>query len=472
LKLPRDIKKEKYGRRIQSSKSSSTVSEATPERVPSRALAIVARNDPGSEVFIERFTQKHCKSDVSEEWLPVDDRKLDTLRGILAALKEENQATQLLKRESDDRQASLDLQATMKSVKEREEACKALELVFEDKKAELKEDIVRNEKQLQMMEANIEKGERKSKEEQAECKRLDHEMNAVECAIKEHEEGRAAEEKQIERAAEHKAFLESVVQECEEDFEGDIKVLMNRFHTLRDEKESLHSRNSALASQLNQVREEMLKVQAELQTEQMMGSSRLHESQVALERLRSENKELEQKLNRMLEDRELRKSQVGVIQMAIEQLFTRIRETCRLPQRKVDLLAKVEDIKYAPVRSGLDARLHAKLTQIILRVKDLRDMSEKVRAIVEKEHVPQVHSGLLDEDVNILDKVQFVSYLHNVAGEVVHSTTNSNGFSGNVAASASGSSKGAKAPRRSASRQGAQTPPLDEGEPAAGRDSR
>jgi len=415
LRLPQDIKVVKSGRHGKPpprsrglTPSSSETSSTRVSSAPSRALAIVARNDPSSGAFVEKFTHKHCRSDVSEEWKQVDDRKLDALRGILAALKEENQATQLLKHESNDRQAGSELEEMRASVKMRLEACKEQESEFEEKKAKLRGCVLKYEKSLTLMQTNIEKGDRKSKEELQECRRLDAEIKGVTNYIQDHEEGRRDEEAKIARASGHKAFLESVVQECEEDFEGDIKVLMNRYHTLDAEKRALHMRNTALATQLNQVREESLKVQTELQTDLMMDSSRLHEAQVALEKHRSESGELEQRLNRMVEDKELRKSQVAVIQMAIEQIFERILNSCRLKQRKDAMLAEVEDRKFAPVRGDKgDARLDAKLNQIIVRVRDLKDMSEKVKTQVDQEKKKNEGPTLVDE-VDILSKVQFV----------------------------------------------------------------
>lgn len=367
------------------------------EHTPSRALAIVARNDPDAAAFIEKFTKKHCKIHVSDEWEKVDDRKLDKLRGILDALKEENQATQLLKKESEDRQAGQALEGTRASVKKRLEECKAQEALFEEKQAELRRHVMENEKSLRLMETNIEKGEKKAKDEAVECKRLDTEIAAVLRDIKEHQDGKTFEQQQIARAKQHKAFLENVVLE-EEDFEGDIKVLMNRYDRLDAEKQSLHLRNTQLEGQLNQVREELAKVQAELQTEQMMSSSRLHESQVALERHVAESNNLDQDLNRMLEEKELNKSKVGVILMAIEQIFTRAVQSCRLKQRREAMLSEVD---------GKDAKLESQLNQIIARVKDLRDMSDKVRKHLDSQKPVQVASTLDEGD--LMDKVEIVT---------------------------------------------------------------
>lgn len=463
LRLPKDIKSDKLGRHAAKSRSrgitpcSSEAASERASRAPSRALSIVARNDPSSGAFVEKFTHQHCRSDVSEEWKQVDDGKLDALRGILAALKEENQATQLLKHESADRQAGSELESMRTSVKARLEACKEQESEFEEKKAKLRGCVLKYEKSLRLMETNIEKGDRKAKEELQECRRLDTEIRAVTQDIGEHEGGRREEEAAIARASGHKAFLESVVQECEEDFEGDIKVLMNRYHTLDSEKQSLHARNTALAAQLNRVREESLKVQTELQTEVMMDSSRLHEAQVALEKHRSESKELENRLNRNIEDKELRKSQAAVIQMAIEQIFERILESCRLKQRKDAMLAEIEDRKFAPVRGDKgDVRLDAKLNQIIVRVRDLKDMSDKVRAHLDQEKKKIEGPAMVDE-VDILSKVQFVQQRDKDRGGYVPEAGSSQ-QSSELGVSAGGSMKQASS-GASGGVDGSQSPP-------------
>lgn len=408
LRLPRDVRKDKLGRSVKILPAGPGDGPADAP-APSRALSIVARNDPSAAAFVEKFTQQHCKRDVSEEWTRVDDAKLDSLRGILAALKEENQATQLLKQESADRQVGQELEAMRLSVKRRLQECKEQEKLFESKQGELRKHVMDNEKSLRLMETNIEKGERKVKEETVECKRLDGEINAALAAIEEHEDDKLFEEREIDKASEHKAFLEGAVQDCEQDFEGDIKVLMNRYHTLDAEKQSLHQRNTQLATQLNRVRENWLKIQADMQTEQMVSSSRLHEAQLELEKYRAESKELETRLNRVQEERELKKSQDGIILMAIDQIFTRIVQSCRLKPRKDAMLAEVEEKKFVPVRSDRDsARLEAMLNQITARVRDLREMSEKLRSAIERERKPVVANP--GDEVDILDRVQFVQH--------------------------------------------------------------
>lgn len=415
LKFPRDVTKEALGHKS-SKKSlralaSRTSSEGpSSDRAPSRALSIVARNDPATDVFVEQFMRK-CALTVKQKKGMVDDKQLDELRGILSALKEEGQATALLKRESEDRQAGQALQATRASVAQREKACEAQEKKFLEREAGLREQVERHKSVLVLMETNIEKGDRKTKEEQAECRRLDAEIRTVEREIQEHEAGRTAEETQIARAAGHKAFLERVVQERESDFEGDVKVLINRYKTLDKERQGLTESKKYLDIRSNQLREESLKDQTAWQTEQMMSSSRLHELQVLLEKLRVENVERELRLNRVLAEKEERKSQVGITKMAIEQLFTRIVESCRLKQRKEAMLAEVEskDKKFAPVRLGAkaDPRLESRLNQIIARVKDLRDMADKLRFVLE-EHRRNIQVEVFDEG-DILARVTFVN---------------------------------------------------------------
>ncbi|CAJ1453942.1 unnamed protein product [Effrenium voratum] len=105
-------------------------------------------------------------------------------------------------------------------------------------------------------------------------------------------------------------------------------------------------------------------------------------AQVELEQHLAESQELEGRLNRALEEKEVKESQVGVISMAIEQLFSRTVNSCRLPQRKKD----ATDIKFAPVRGNkADVRLEEMFKQIIERVEDLQEMHATVQLSREKQ---------------------------------------------------------------------------------------
>jgi len=330
------------------------------------------------------FLEKHCKQDVSEEWKKVDDKKIAKLRGILNALHEENQSTQLLKKESQNKDAGRALDATRASVDTRLLACKHREADYIKSEAELRRHVIENEKSLQEMEANIEKGERKIREEQAECRALDREIKARTDELQEKERVKAAVQKKIAQTSQYRKYLERVVKECEEDFEGDVEVLMNRHSTLDAGNKELHHSNEDLSVRLDRAREECLRVQTKLQNDHLMISSRLHECQVSLERHRAESQELEQKLNRALAEKELKESQVGVIQMAIEQLFSRTLSSCRLKQRRIAMLTAT-DIKYAPVRGDKsEARLEEMLIQIVERVVDLQDMYDQTREVMDR----------------------------------------------------------------------------------------
>jgi len=352
--------------------------------------------------------QKHCKSDVSEEWKKVDDRKIAKLRGILSALQEENQSTQLLKKESEDKEARRALQSTRSSVETRLAACKEKEVLFTKRQFDLRKHVMENQKSLQELESTIEKGEKKSKDEQAECRRLDNEIQALNEELRQKELSKEIESQKIARTSQYKSFLEHVVQECQEEFEGDIEVLINRHATLEAGSQELNQANEDLSARLDRVRDECLRVQTKLQNEHLMISSQLHECQVDLDHHQAESHELEQRLNRALEEKELKESQVGVIQMAIEQLFTRTVTSCRLKQRKKAML-DATDIKFAPVLRGekSDVRLEEMFKQIIERVEDLKDMHEK--ALEQLGHDNKKIETALFEEVDIMERIKFVA---------------------------------------------------------------
>lgn len=357
-----------------------------------------------SAKITKHFVEKHCRSDVSEEWTPVDDRKIAKLRGILAALQEENQSTQLLKKESENQIAKKELEATRSSVDLRLAVCKEKDSLFQKKQLELRQHVQDNEKSLLELETNIDKGEKKMKDEISECKSLEKEIRTLDAELKEQEVVKEAELNKIAQTNRFKKFLEAAVQEQEEDFEGDIEVLMKRHNRLVAANLELHQTNKAETTRLDLMREECQRVQAEMQNKHLMISSQLHKSQVNLDRIRAECQEWDAKLNRALEEKELKESQVGVIQMAIEQLFSRTVVSCRLKQRKKAMYDFV-DIKFAPVRGDKsDVKLEEMLKQIVERMEDLKEIKDAAAGVLKPEVVRQVH---------VLDEAEFkVEYVH------------------------------------------------------------
>eukprot|EP00439_Symbiodinium_sp_Y106_P077656 s506_g16.t1 len=179
---------------------------------------------------------------------------------------------------------------------------------------------------------------------------------------------------------------------------------------------------------LDRVRDECARVQTKLQNEHLAISSQLHKCQVELEQHLQESQdghrfelfrrrdELEGRLNRALEEKELKESQVGVISMAIEQLFSRTVNSCRLPQRKKarpcdagpglsHFYPDATDVKFAPVRGDKsDVRLEEMFKQIIERVEDLQEMHSTVQLGREK---PKEEEALFDER-GFMERVKFL----------------------------------------------------------------
>jgi len=325
------------------------------------------------------------------------------LRGILSALQEENQSTQLLKKESEDKAAKQELDATRSSVQVRLAAVREKEEHFHSREADLQAHVQENEKSLHELETNIEKGEKKAKDEQAECKRLDKEIECLQAEYKEHETVKEDQLKKIALFSRYKKFLEMVVLECQADFEGDTEVLINRHKTLEAGNKELFQANSALTGQLDRVRDECQRMQTRLQNEHLRISSQLHECQVNLDKHRAESQELEARLNRALEEKELKESKVGVIQMAIEQLFSRTLASSKLTASKKTARGAVDN-KFQPVLGDKnDVKLDEMLRQIVERMEDLQEILQKADAVLKTNEVEVVQMA---DEVEL--KVQFM----------------------------------------------------------------
>ena len=60
-----------------------------------------------------------------------------------------------------------------------------------------------------------------------------------------------------------------------------------------------------------------------MQNEMLVNNSSLHEFQVTLDKYRAEVADLENQVNAQAEQRQTKKSNIGIVHMAIEQLFER-----------------------------------------------------------------------------------------------------------------------------------------------------
>jgi chromosome segregation ATPase len=351
--------------------------------------------------------RQYSRGTVAEEWKKVDDKKLAKLRGILAALQDENQSTQLLKKESENAEARRELESTRSGVECRLLACLERQEKFEQAQQELRRHVLESEKSLQEIEATIEKGEKKSRDEQAECRKLDAELAALEADLAEQEVLKENEKKKIAKTLHYKKFLDAVVNDYWEDFQGDIENLMNRHKTLEAGNAELHQTGGALTEQLDSKREEAQRVKSRLQSEHLVIGSQLHESQVTLDRQRGESREMEQRVNRVFEEKEVKESQVGVIQMAIEQLFSRTVTSCCFKPRRKAMTKEVDNIKFTPVREQSDVRRKAMLKQIVARIQDLEDMNKKAMEALQQDIADQPKEVVQDGE-NMLDKVKIV----------------------------------------------------------------
>mmetsp|Transcript_117980 Transcript_117980/g.334606 ORF Transcript_117980/g.334606 Transcript_117980/m.334606 type:complete len:455 (-) Transcript_117980:367-1731(-) len=362
--------------------------------------------DARSADRIIKHVEKQCRGSVREEWRKVDDRQLNKMREMLDDLKEENQRTQLLKIRSENAKVRKALESTRTNVDARLQACREKEAVAMERQAAHRRHVADNEKSLQEMQARIDKNEGKESDERENCKRLDQEIQEVYAELADQEVVKDSELRRIEQTFEYKQFLEMVVAACEVDFENDPDALINRYGTLEAGNGELHQVNVDLTNRLDREREESLRVATKLQNEHLMISSRLPEFQVTLDKHHAECQALQQRLHRSLEEKGLKDSQIGVIQMAIEQLFTRAVNSCRQKQRKKAMVEAVES-RYGGLsrKDRPDGRLDRMLKQIIERVEDLKDMSSLVEKLARDTHQDKVAAV---DDVDVMDRVKFV----------------------------------------------------------------
>jgi len=392
-------------------KAANAIVRATPATIAAEKAARAAHEAKGRSAKVKSFLHEY-KADVSEEWRKADDHKIGKLRGILAALQEESCETQLLKKMSEESEVGNELKDKRRDVGNRLVLCSEQETEFEKKQEELRQYVMKNFNALKEAENAVKALGEKSKEESAECRRLENEIQLLEKELQDQHIVQEAETKKISRTEKYKRYLEEVVTECKDEFEGDIEVLMNRYITLRQGHLELCRTKDSLDLELDKVREECTpgsKAQVVMENKKLTKESKLHERQTDLENKRKERETLEAKLNSALKEKKDKDCQVRLIHMAIEQLFTRAVASCRINRLRKAMVENIEssahgDLK-TPVRMDPEtAKLDAMLTAITERMEDLRAMHDKAKAEL-KQADSEKPVAAPQEEVDMMNKV-------------------------------------------------------------------
>eukprot|EP00400_MALV-I_sp_L67-5_P000806 gene806-983_t len=329
------------------------------------------------------FLTEVFKQSPAEQWEAPSDDKVSKLQTVLLDMQDESQATKLQKTDRESYKVNTELVAKRKDVQLRLEACKKATLEYDEKQEALKRIVTENEQFIRNTDLKIEKAERKIRDEKAEIARKDDEIEQLQNQLRELDEERERAEKTIADNEHIKHFLESTVKEYEEEFDGDVENLINRWKTLVSGNKELSDANNKLTSELDVQRDAWQKEHAKLQNECLVNNSSLHEYQLKLEHVRTEVAELESQLNSKVEEAQVKKSTVGIIENSIEQLFERAQDSCFIPSRRASMVEFV-DSKYGK-------RLELVLSALTERIEELQWIHRN--ALVEINKIPKEASG-------------------------------------------------------------------------------
>ena len=269
------------------------------------------------------FLTEVFKQSPTESWAKPTDDKVSKLQTVLLSMKEESQATKLLKKERESYKVNTELVAKRKDVQLRLEACRRATKEYEQRQEQLRRIVTENEQFIRDTDLKIDKADRKIREELDQIQKKEQEYAQLKRQLVDLQNGIVEAEKKIKQNAHVKHFLDSTVQAFEEEFDGDVENLMNRYLTLESGNKELSTANNELTAVLDQQREKWQKEQLKLQNEMLVNNSSLHEFQVMLDKYRAEVADLENQVNTKVEQRQTKKSNIGIVHMALEQLFER-----------------------------------------------------------------------------------------------------------------------------------------------------
>jgi chromosome segregation ATPase len=266
----------------------------------------------------------------------------------------------------------------------------------------LRETVQKNKQFIRDTDAKIETAEKKAREETELMNKRKEEQKLIEELREKYKEEKNMEEKIINANSQFKKYLESVVQENEEDFKNEIENLLNRHNTLKGGNAELQQQDVEVNRLLDKRREDFQREYTKLQNEQLMVNSEFHNQQMEFERLRGVKAELESKLTSAYDEREKYQSHIGIIGMAIEQLYQRALQSCRDDRRK-QAMEDHTSSKFGHRDDLVLECIEERLNELVWIVEQCKNVESGKGP--EKEVVV---------DGDVLDRVRFINYDDNL----------------------------------------------------------
>eukprot|EP00921_Rhytidocystis_pertsovi_P006825 GHVQ01011539.1.p1 GENE.GHVQ01011539.1~~GHVQ01011539.1.p1 ORF type:complete len:776 (-),score=123.08 GHVQ01011539.1:62-2230(-) len=302
--------------------------EERDETVSSQSLAAITdRTNRGKNVCVERRTEAPWKY----QWgAPVSDELLQRMRCLLTESRGAPLEGRMLKKKKEDFDVSQQLCHRRRSCDESLTTYADSRCEFEEKKQNLKQIALQNEKFIEETKLKHERAMKRIRDEEQGCGQADKSIASLEEELGTLNALYENQKRFVRRHHPYKAYLEKLCQSDDED----VDSVLNRYTVLSQGNAELHAHLSVVNAKLQACRDKVHDYVSERSNAVLLEMSKIGQIQTQLESCKTKNGQLKVDAQTRAELYSQQESNIGVAQAAIRQLFRRVVANARSEERR------------------------------------------------------------------------------------------------------------------------------------------
>eukprot|EP00742_Colponemidia_sp_Colp-10_P002051 GILJ01002191.1.p1 GENE.GILJ01002191.1~~GILJ01002191.1.p1 ORF type:complete len:411 (-),score=78.87 GILJ01002191.1:136-1368(-) len=293
------------------------------------------------------FITQESSSFFDEEFLQMMGGTKEEMELLLASIAPTSQSTLLLKKEKEAREVEQQLERIREEVNRRMHLCELRQKEFEAKQQEMREQVAKFERFILENDLKRQRAEQRLRGEMEASKKKSQEIQELRDRLDDLRNQQMKQESMLDRYRVYSRYLEQTATTAEEEFQGDIETLVNRYNTLAEGNRELRTSVDGASAAADDIRQNLINLQKETQNEILVNNATIHRHQMQIEKIQNQSAIIESQLETRIASSKLRTADVGQVQMSIKNLFSRV-VSCnkgRLPPR-ISISEKENPVQY------------------------------------------------------------------------------------------------------------------------------
>jgi hypothetical protein len=211
--------------------------------------------------------------------------EINELEQLLAAAGQTSQSTLLLKKKKEMREIDEALELMKRDHMRRMDICEQRRLIFEEKQAKMRDQVLAFEKFIQENDAKRQRAEVRARQEQKLFHEKVREIEQLEKTIARLNAEKSHLSSDLQKKKKYKDFLDRIVDDDEYGYD-EINEVLNRHSTLKQANRDLQGQAAELEDGVDRVTKELQLLRTEKQNQMLVSTSAIQGLQAELERRR------------------------------------------------------------------------------------------------------------------------------------------------------------------------------------------